>query len=135
MLCNHLMSVSWFWCGIWTQQILKMVLYCYAIILGRLYIFLIWYFMVILRMFSQNTPWNTKLSLYTFRILCEFCVLLMPWKNKPRNPLSFCANADPGTNAKSEKRDMKYEKSDTKYHAIHFLFFVFCHHFCIAKSV
>ncbi len=46
--------------------------------------------------FSQNTSRNTKHSLYTFRISCEFYVLLMPRKNKLRNPLSFCVNTDPG---------------------------------------
>ncbi len=38
----------------------------------------------------------TKHSLYTYRISCKFRVLLMPRKNKPRNPLSFRTNADSG---------------------------------------
>ncbi len=38
--------------------------------------------------FSQNTLRNMKHSLYTFRISCEFRVLLMPRKNKPQNPLA-----------------------------------------------
>ncbi len=42
-----------------------------------------------------NTPRNTKHSLYLFCILCEFHILLMPRKNKPRNPLTFRMNADP----------------------------------------
>ncbi len=59
--------------------------------------FPILHFTGILRMFSQNTPWNMKHSPYTFCISCEFHVLLMPLKNKPRNPLGFCMDADPGT--------------------------------------
>ncbi len=50
----------------------------------------------------------------------------MPRKNKPRNPLSFHVNADSG--GKSEKRDVKCEKSGAKYPAIHF-FFAFHAHF------
>ncbi len=45
--------------------------------LGRLYT------SSILRMFSRNTPRNTKHSLHTFCISCEFYVLLMLQKNKP----------------------------------------------------
>ncbi len=57
----------------------------------------------ILRAFSQNTTRNTKHSLYTFRISYEFRVLLMLRKNKPLNPLTFCANADPGAKCKKQK--------------------------------
>ncbi len=38
------------------------------------------------RMFSWNTPQNTKHSLYTFRISGKFRILLLPRKNKPQNP-------------------------------------------------
>ncbi len=58
--------------------------------------------------FSRNTPQNTKYLLYTFRISYKFRVLLMPQKNKPRNPLSFRANVDPG--AKCEKSGAKYPR-------------------------
>ncbi len=58
-----------------------------------------------------KTPRNTKYSLYPFL----FHVLLMPRKNKPQNPLTFRANADP----------------DAKYSAIHFSFFTFHNHFQI----
>ncbi len=37
-----------------------------------------------------------------------------------RNPLTFCANADPG--AKCEKRGVECEESDAKYPAINFMF-------------
>ncbi len=40
----------------------------------------------------------------------------MSQKNKPRNPLTFLVNADPG--AKCEKRGAKLEKSDAKHPAI-----------------
>ncbi len=58
-------------------------------VLGRLYTF------HISQMFLRNTRQNTKHPLYTFRISCEFRVLLMPRKNIPRNPLTFRANANP----------------------------------------
>ncbi len=88
-------------------------------------------------MFLQNTPQSTKHALYTFCISCKFCVLLMPQKNKPRNPLTFCTNIEYRPwcemlrNAKSEKRDPKREKSDAKYPAVHFLFLAFRDHFYI----
>ncbi len=71
--------------------------------------------------FSRNTPRNTKHSLYTFHISCEFRVLLMPRKNKPRNPLTFRVNA--GTGAKCEKP--KKGTRNAKYPTIHFSFFAF----------
>ncbi len=83
-------------------------------------------------MFSQNTPQNTKHLLYTFCISGEFCILLMPQKNKPRNPLSFCAKCY--EMRKVKKRGAKLEKSDTKYDAIHFSFFAFCDHFRIFRD-
>ncbi len=93
---------------------------------GWLYTFHISRFVGISWMFLQNTPWNTKHSQYPFCISCKLRVLLMSWKNKPRNPLTFRANAYPGAKCKkSEKRDAKHEKSATKYFAIHFLFFTF----------
>ncbi len=61
------------------------------------------YFACILRMFLRNTPQNMKHSLYTFRILCQFRVLLMPWENKPQSPLTFHANANPGTKWEKQK--------------------------------
>ncbi len=73
-------------------------------------------------MFSQNTK---QPSLYTFRISREFRVLLMPRKNKPQNPLTIRTNADSGAKCKKrKKRGVKCEKSDAKYLAIHFLFFM-----------
>ncbi len=94
---------------------------------GWLYTFCISHFAKISQMFLQNTPQNTKHSLYSFGISCEFCVLLMPRKNKLWNPLTFRANADPGTKCckmwKAKKGGAKCEKSDAKYLAIHFSFF------------
>ncbi len=73
------------------------------------------HFVGILRMFSQNTPQNTKQSLYAFHISFEFRVLLMPQKNKPQNPLSFHANANPGTKCKKPKEECEMRK---KWHEI-----------------
>ncbi len=56
---------------------------------GWLYTFRILHFLGILQMFSRNTPQNMKHSRYSFHISCKFCALLMPQKNKPRNPLIF----------------------------------------------
>ncbi len=57
----------------------------------------------------------------------------MPRKNKPSNLLTFRMNADPEMlqNAKSEE---KGEKSDTKYPAIHFLFFTLRAHFSVFRD-
>ncbi len=86
-------------------------------------------------MFLRNIPQNTKHSLYTFRISCEFCVLLLLQKNKPQNPLTFRANADPGTKCcemrKVKKGGAKCEEGDAKYLAIQFSFLAFCDHFHI----
>ncbi len=68
---------------------------------GRLYTFRISHFAEICECFRKTPTQNMKHTLYTFRISCEFCVLLMPWKNELWNPLTFNANADPG--AKCEK--------------------------------
>ncbi len=79
------------------------------------------YFVGISRTFSWNTSQNTKHSLYTFRISCEFRVLLMLWKNKPQNHLTFPANAD-------WRKMLRNEKSKTrgaKHLVIHFWFFAF----------
>ncbi len=49
----------------------------------------------------------------------EFRVLLMPRKNKPQNPLTFCANSDPGAKCRETRK---------KWHEIppiHFSFFAF----------
>ncbi len=96
---------------------------------GRLYTLCISHFV---GCFRWNTTQNTKHSLYIFRILCKFCVLLMPRKNKPQNPSTFRANATLAPNAaKYEKRKKGHEtpKSDAKYPSAHFLFFAFCEHF------
>ncbi len=54
--------------------------------------------------------------------------------NKPRNPLTFCADADPGTKCCDMQKAKKgAQKCDTKHPAIHFLFFASCdcfHVFC-----
>ncbi len=80
-------------------------------------------------MFSGNTPGNVKHSLYTFCITCEFCVLLMPQKNKLQNPLTFRVNVNSSAKwckmQKANKIGTKREKSNAKYPAIHFLFFAF----------
>ncbi len=92
--------------------------------LGQLYTFHISHFEGISWVFSWNTPRNTKHSPYTFRISCEFRVLLMPQRNKPRNPVTFRTNADPGAKCKKRRK-----KSDLKYTAIHILFLAFCDRF------
>ncbi len=75
---------------------------------------------------SPFTPWS-KHSLCTFPISCEFCVLLMLRKNKPRNPLTFRTNADPG--AKScEKRGANCEKKGREIPSYTLLFFAFHDH-------
>ncbi len=79
------------------------------------------HFLHFANVFVKHTTRNTKHSPYIFHISCEFRVLLMPRNSKPWNPLTFRANADPG----AKKRGVKREKSDTKYPAIHFLFFAF----------
>ncbi len=90
----------------------------YKIVRPAIY-FLISYFAGTLR----NTPWNTKHSPYTFRISCEFCVLLMPRKNKPWIRWLFARMPTLARNAKSEKRAAKCAKIDAKYPTIHFSFF------------
>ncbi len=82
------------------------------------------------RMFSQNTTKcetlrNAKHSLYTFRISGEFGVLLMPQKNKQRNPLSFCANADPGAKC-CEMQKAKKEVRNAKKVVRNTLLYTFC---------
>ncbi len=64
---------------------------------------------------KHTTKYDT---LYTFRISWEFIVLLMLWKNKPRNPLSFCANADPAM----ECCEMRKKWCETPC----YILFVFC---------
>ncbi len=81
--------------------------------------------------FLRNISRNTKHSLYTFCISCEFLVLLMLWKNKPQSPLSFRVNADPGAKCKKWKKRRKMRKSGTEYPTIHFSFFVFRAHFLV----
>ncbi len=84
------------------------------------------YFAGILRMLLQNTPWNTKHSLYTFRISCEFRVLLMLLKNKPRNPLICHSNANPGAKCckirevKKGVWNVKKVSWNTPLHIFHF---------------
>ncbi len=102
--------------------------------LGRLYTFRISHFVGTSWMFSQNTPQNTKHSLYTFRISCEFRVLSMLWINKPWNHLTFCTNADPGSKCKKPKKGAQNAKKVTQnsplytfcfsYFAIIFAYFV-----------
>ncbi len=79
--------------------------------------------------FSRNTQWNIKHSLYTFRISCEFRVLLMPQKNKPQNHLSFRANANPGVKccemqkAKKGAQNVKKVAQNTPLYTFRFLLF------------
>ncbi len=83
------------------------------------------------RMFLRNTPQNMKHSLYTFRISCEFRVLLMPRKNKPRNPLTFRANANPGAKC-CEMRKAKKGTQNTKKNIQNTSLYTFCSsHFAI----
>ncbi len=94
-----------------TIQILS-TLICYK----ACYTFYISHFAGISQMFSQNTPQDTKHSLYTFHISCKFHVLLMPRKSKPRNPFTFHVNANPCTKCrKKQKEGCEIEKSNTKY--------------------
>ncbi len=76
-------------------------------------------------MFLGNTPRNMKHSLYTFRISCEFRVLLMPRKNKPQNPLTFRANADPNAKYEKQKKGHKIKKLtwNTPLYTFHFSHF------------
>ncbi len=93
---------------------------------GWLYTFRIMHFASVFR----QTPQNTKNSLYTFYVSCEFRVLLVLRKNEPQNPSSFCANADPG--AKSEKKVRETQKKwreIPRYHT-----FRFCAHFRIFRD-
>ncbi len=80
---------------------------------GQLYTFCISHFAVILRMFSQNTAKYETRSLYTFHTSCEFCILFKPQKNKPRNPLTFRANANPGVKC-CEMQKVKKETRNVK---------------------
>ncbi len=84
--------------------------------LGRLYTFCISHITGISRMFSQNTHKirNTRYTLsYFMRISC----FINAAKNKPQNPLTFRANADP--DVKCEECKKGREKSDAKYPAIY----------------
>ncbi len=64
----------------------------------------------------HKTHHEIRNSLYTFRISCEFCVLLMPWKCKPWNLLSFCLN-DPGVKCEKRKKGCEIPR---------YILFVFC---------
>ncbi len=78
--------------------------------------------------------------LHFMRISCfinaEFHVLFMSWKNKPRNPSTFRANANPGVKcyemqkAKKEARNTKKVMQNTPS-TIHFSFFAFHDCFCV----
>ncbi len=63
-----------------------------------------------------------KHSLHTFRISCEFCVLLIPQKNKPQNLLSFHVNADPGAKY-SEMRKAKKGAQNIPLYTFRFSYF------------
>ncbi len=95
-----------------------------TVLLSRLYTFHILHFTGISRMFSRNTPGNTKHLLYTFRISCEFRVLLMPQKNKPQNPLTFCVNADPGVKCCKMWKAKKVTRN-TPLYSFYFVFTYF----------
>ncbi len=84
------------------------------------------HFTSIFAVFPKHTTKYETLNLH-FHISYEFCVLLMPQKNKPPNPLNpltFCVNADPGAKC-CEMRKVKKGARNAKYPAIHFLFFAF----------
>ncbi len=100
---------------------------------GRLYMFCISHFASILWIFLQNTLRNIKHLLYTFRISCKFRFLLMTRKNKPRNPLTFCANADPGAKCKKRKKGRETPKKWLKIPRSILSFFAFCNK-CIAHQ-
>ncbi len=70
--------------------------YIYGFEQASLYTFHILHYAGISLVFLRNTPQNTKHSPYTFHISRKFRVLLIPQKNKSRNPLTFFVNADPG---------------------------------------
>ncbi len=70
-------------------------------------------------------------------------------KNKPRKPLTFRINADPGAKYyEKRKKGCKMQKREMKYLAVHFSFFAlcdrfyafcncfctFCNHFCIFRD-
>ncbi len=84
------------------------------------------------RGFLQNTPRNTKHLLYTVRISCKFRVLLMPWKNKPRNPSTFHVNAWLKWEMCKAK---KGTRSTKKRHKIpRYTLFIFCAHFRVFQD-
>ncbi len=97
-------------------------------ILGRLYTYRISYVTGILRAFLQNTPWNTKHPLYTFRTLPQ----------KIKTMKSFWCFVRMQTVAQN---GAKQEKNYAKYLAIQFPFFGFREHFrlfcdtCIAGLI
>ncbi len=81
----------------------------------------------ILRVFSWNTPWNIKHPLCTFHISCEFRVLLISQKNKPRNPLIFRVNADTAAKyckvRKQERKMRRKVMQTTQLYTSRFLHF------------
>ncbi len=93
--------------------------------LGWLYTFHISHFACI------NTPRNMKHSLYIFCISCELRVLLMPRKNKPWNPSTFCANVDTGTKCEKRKKGCEMWKKWHKIPRFQFFFFAFHNRFCV----
>ncbi len=90
----------------------------------RLYTFRISQFTGILRMFLRNIHY----TLFTFQ--AKLRVLLMPWRNKPRNPLSFRANADPSAKCteiwkrKKRRKTQKKWREITPLYTFHFSYFV-----------
>ncbi len=89
------------WCLILKSKYFLNVVYIYFYVYIQSFIWYIFFQIIdiirICMIFQKVTKIHSLLGrLYSFRISCKFCVLLMPRKNETRNPLTFYANADPG---------------------------------------
>ncbi len=89
---------------------------------GWLYTYRISHFTDISRVFSWNTPQNTKHSLYTFRISFKLHV---------REKINYEILLTFRENAILSIKLCKTRKNEAKYPALHFLFFVFRKHFML----
>ncbi len=80
--------------------------------------------------FAKHTTKYEALIIH-FRISCEFRVLLMPRKNKPRNPFTFRANVNLGAKCCEMWKNCFTNKANMTNHVlqIHHLCFAFFSHF------
>ncbi len=93
------------------------------------------HFAGVLQVFLQNTPSNTKHSLYTFHISFKFCVSLMPRKSKRWNCMMFRDNVAPV--AKWCEMRKKWCEMRKKWHEIpcytFFIFHILRHFYAISR--